>query len=214
MNILHNKEQGHYKPITLEGSRPPLPNDNWPYHNHPTTPFDKEYGIRNPKFNRHIYISRDVVMFSVDTQIQMVAESRRKEDGSEDDRLTNATTKYQKMFYSWFDKHVGKAKSKLQSFVLEKSKTANMNTIKDKEEIDIELLMPLWWDDTVFDQLTDAVNDYLVNALLQEFFVVTLTSKDPVTLDKVTLAEAALSDIRKYANASKPGAIRKHLAPF
>ncbi|MBP0985531.1 MAG: hypothetical protein J6P39_00800, partial [Oscillospiraceae bacterium] len=90
----------------------------------------------------------------------------------------------------------------------------NMNNIKDKEEIDVELLMPHWWDDTVFDQLTESVNDYVTNALLQEFFTVTLTSKDPVTIDKATLAADALNDIRKYANASKPGTIRKQLSPF
>jgi hypothetical protein len=214
MNLLHDKEQGNYKPVLIAGQGAPLPDDNWPYHNHPDTPHDKEYGIRNPKFERHIFISRDTVMFSVDTQIQMIAESRRKEDGSENYSLTNATTKYQQMFYDWFNKHIGKAKSKMQSFVLEKFKTTNINTIKDKEEVDIELLMPLWWDDTVFDQLTNAVNDYVVNAILQEFFTITLTSKDPVTIDKATLAADALSDIRKYSNASKPGTIRKHLSPF
>lgn len=205
-----NHEKG-FRPVVPDH---PQPNDNWPYHNHPTTPHDREYGIRNPKFERHIFISRESVMFAVDAQIQMVAETRRKDDGAEDDSLTNATTKYQQMFISWFNKHIGKAKSKMQSFVLEKFKTTNMNNIKDKEEIDIELLMPHWWDDTVFDQLTESVNDYVTNALLQEFFTVTLTSKDPVTIDKATLAADALNDIRKYANASKPGTIRKQLSPF
>ena len=214
MDILHNKEQGGYRPVPLKGMRPPLPDDNWPYHNHPSTPHDPQYGIKDPKSERHIFISRDAVMFAVDTQIQMIAESRRKDDGRDDDRLTNATTKYQQMFYSWFDTHVGKAKNKMQAFVLEKSKATNMNTIKDKEEIDIELLMPEWWDDTIFDQLTSAVNDYIVNAILQEYFTVTLTSKDPVTIDKATLALDALNDIRKLANANKPGTIRKHLSPF
>ena len=75
MDILHNNEQGHYKPVQLEGSRPPQPDDRWPYHNHPSTPNDREYGIRNPKFERHIFISRDAIMFSVDSQIQMVADT-------------------------------------------------------------------------------------------------------------------------------------------
>lgn len=212
--MLHNKEQGAYKPIPMHGFRPPLPDDKWPYHNHPTTPHDREYGIRDPKSERHIFISRDNIMFAIDVQIQMVAESRRKDDGTEDDRLTNATAKYQKMFFSWFNTHVGKAKGRLQAFILEKSKTSDMNSIKDKEEIDIELLMPKWWDDSIFDQLTTAVNDYIVNAILQEYFTLVLTSKDPVTVDKATLANDALNDIRKLANANKPGTIKKHLCPF
>ena len=74
--------------------------------------------------------------------------------------------------------------------------------------------MPEWWDDTIFDQLNDAVNNYIVNAILQEYFTVSLTSKDVVTVDKAALAADALSDIRKLANASKPGSIKTHLAPF
>lgn len=205
-----NNEKG-FHPVTFDK---PKPDDNWPYHDHPNNGFDRQYGIRNPKFIHHIFISRDTIMFAVDSQIQMVADMRRTDKGAEDDRLTNATTKYQQMFYSWFNTHVGKAKTKMQAFVLEKSKDTNMNSIKDKEEIDIELLMPEWWDDTIFDQLTSAVNDYVVNAILQEYFTVTLTSKDPVTIDKTALAADALAEIKKLVNANKPGTIRKHLSPF
>ena len=42
MDLLHSKEQGDYKPIDLYQGRP-KPNDNWPYHNHPTTPHDREF---------------------------------------------------------------------------------------------------------------------------------------------------------------------------
>jgi len=213
MDIHHNKDQGGYKPVDLR-SRRPQHDDNWPYRNHPNTGNDPQYGIKNPKFERHVFISRDSVMFAVDAQIQMVAESRRKEDGSEDDRLTNATTKHQQMFYSWFNTHIGKAKSTMSAFVLEKFKTTKMNNISQKEEIDITLLMPEWYDDTVFDQLCDAVNDYIVNAILYEYFLLTLSIKDPVTAAKQELMNEELSNIRKYVNASKPGAIRKPYNPF
>lgn len=214
MDFLHSKKQGNYKPFPPRGNRPPQPDDNWPYHNHPHNGHDRQYGIKDPKFDRHIFISRNNVMFAVEAQIQMVAEMRRKDDGTEDNRLTGATTKYQQMFYSWFNDHIGKAKRKMEAFVLEKHKTSGMNNIKDQEEIDIELLMPEWWDETVFDQLVNAINSYLVNAILQEYFTMALTSKDPVTVDKAALADASLSDIRTLANASKPGAIRKPFKPF
>jgi len=214
MDIHHSDKQGGYKPVPLKGHNPPLPPDNWPYNGHPTTPHDPEFGLKNPKFERHVYISRDQIFFDLDSQIQMVAMSRRKDDGTEDDRMTNSTTTFKEMFYRWIDKHIGLAKSKMQSFVLEKMKTANMNSIKDVEEVDICLLMPEWWDDTVFDQLTTAVHDYIVNAVLQEYFTLTLTSKDPVTVDKAGLASDSLSDIRKYANSAKPGRIRKPFKPF
>lgn len=214
MSKLHDKSQGNYHPIPLHGRRPPQPPDNWPYHNRPTTPNNPEFGIRNPKFERHIFISRDQILFDVDTQIQMIAMSRRKEDGTEDDRLTSATTTFKQMFYRWIDTHIGLAKAKMSAFVLEKFKSTDMNSIKDKEEVDITLLMPDWYDDTTFPQLTNAVHNYIVNAVLFEFFTVTLTSKDPVTVDKSTIMADELTKIKTLSNASKPGSIRKTQNPF
>ena len=111
--ILH--EHGRYRPIRYDH---PQPDDNWPYDGHPLNGNDPQYGIRNPKFERHIYIRRDQLLFDIDVQIQMVAEMRKGEDGVEDDRMTNATQKYQQMFYRWIEKHTGMAKKKLQAFVL------------------------------------------------------------------------------------------------
>ena len=214
MDSLHDKSQGAYKTIPLHGNRPPQPNDNWPYHNYPTTPNDREFGIRNPKFERHIFISREQIFYDLDAQIGMMNESRRKDDGTEDDTKANATTKYQQQFFRWIDNYIGKAKSVMSAFVLEKFKTTKMNSISQKEEVDITLLFPQWYDDTVFDQLCSAVHDYVVNATLYEYFSLTLSVKDPVTVSKKEMMDDSLGDIRKYVNASKPGSIRKPLNPF
>lgn len=221
MDILHNKSQGHYKPVPLKGSRPPQPNDNWPYHNHPSAPHDPEYGIKNPKFSRHIFISRDQILYDIEAQISMMSRARRKDNGTEDDTFTNATTNYQAQFYRWIDKHIGIAKNKMEAFVLEKQKNTKMNSISQAEEVDIELLMPEWWDDTIFDQLVQAVHDYVVNGTLYEFFSISLlvptrsgVSQDPATIVKQQQMIDGLAEIKKLANASKPGSIRKHLAPF
>ena len=85
MDKLHNKTQGGYRPVPIKGFRPPQPNDNWPYHGQPTTPNDREYGIKNPKFERHIFVSSENVFFDIDSQLGMLAKSRRKSDGTEDD---------------------------------------------------------------------------------------------------------------------------------
>ena len=214
MDKLHDKSQGAYRPVPLHGMRPPQPPDNWPYRNRPTTPHDKEFGIRDPKFERHIFIGRDDIMFDLDSQIGMMNESRRKEDGTEDDTKTNATQKYQQQFFRWIDKYIGIAKGVMSSFVLEKFKTTKMNSISQKEEVDITLLVPEWYDDTMFDQLCNAVHDYVVNATLYEYFSLTLSAKDPVTATKQEQMNDALGDVRKYINASKPGSIRKPLNPF
>lgn len=211
---LHSEKQGAYKPIPLQGERPPQPNDNWPYHGHPTTPHDKEFGIKDPKFERHIYIRRDQLMFDIDTQLAMLAKARRKADGTEDDSMTQATTTFQSMFYRWIDTQIGKAKTVMSAFVLEQYSETAMNSIKDNEEVDITLLMPSWYDDTTFQQLCDAVHNYVVNGTLREYFILTLTSKDPVTVDKNQLMVEGESEIRKLVQAAKAGRIHKKYKPF
>lgn len=221
MDILHNQEQGAYRPVPLKGHRPPQPDDNWPYKGRPNTPHDKQYGIKDPKFERHLYIERDQIFYDLDAQISMMSRARRKDDGTEDDPFVNATTTYQQQFFRWIDKHIGVAKSVMSAFVLEPSLRNKMNSISQQEEVDITLLTPMWYDDTVFAQLCQAVHDYVVNATLYEFFSISLliptrhgVTQDPATIVKQQQMEESLNDVRKYLNASKPGMIHKHLAPF
>lgn len=204
------REKG-YRPFSIN---PPLPEENWPYRHHPDSPNDRQFTYKAPKFERHIFIRKDQVFFDLDSQLGIISLSRKKQDGTVDDTLTNATTAYRQMFYRWIDKHIGIAKGVMSAFVLDRFKTTSMNSISDKDEIDIELLMPGFWDDTVFDQLTNAVHDYVVNATLFEYFAISLTSKDPVTVDKRQLMIEALSDVKKYVNAAKPGFIQKRKSPL
>ena len=141
MESYRDHEQGRYRPIHIE-ARPPQPDDNWPYHNHPTTPHDREYGIKNPKFERHIFIRRDQVFYDIDAQLGMLATARRKDDGTEDNNISQATTSYQSMFYRWIDTYIGRAKTIMSAVVLEKFQQNVLNSIKDTEEVDIELLVP------------------------------------------------------------------------
>lgn len=200
-----------YKPINFN---PPLPEENWPYHHHPNSPNDKQFTYKAPKFERHVFIRKDQVFFDLDSQLAIISLSRKKEDGTVDDTLSNATTSYRQMFYRWIDKHIGIAKGVMSAFVLDKFKTTSMNSISENDEIDIELLMPIYWDDTVFQQLTNAVHDYVVNATLFEYFTISLTSKDPVTQDKRQLMLEALSDVKKYVNSAKPGFVEKRKSPL
>lgn len=204
------KEKG-YHPIHF--SRP-QPDDNWPYRNHPQSGNDKQYGIKSPKFERHIFIRRDQIFFDIDAQLSILADARKNPDGTENDTLTNATSKYQQMFYRWIDTHIGEAKTTMSAFVLEKFRETSMNSIKDNEEVDIELLFPEWYDDTTFPQLTNAVHDYVVSATLFDFLSVFLTSKDPLTVDKLQQKTESLAEVKKLVNASKPGRISKIQNPF
>lgn len=208
---LHSATQGGYHRVHFNR---PLPNDNWPYHNHPANGNDPQYGYRGPKFERHIYVRKDQILFDLDAQISMVADARRGQDGTEQGTLSNGTSRYQQMFYRWIDKYVGLAMGVLSAYTLEKFKTQKFNSISTEDEIDIELLMPDYWDDTVFDQLVNAVHDYIANSVLYEYFALTLTSKDPVTNDKRSQADQSLYDVKRFANQCKPGRFTKKEYPF
>ena len=207
--LLH--ERGQYHPVDLGR---PKPDDNWPYHNHPTTHHDPEFGIKNPKFERHIFIRRDQIFFDIDSQLGMLAEARKNPDGTEDDTITNATTKYIQMFYRWIDSHIGEAKTTMSAFVLEKFSETAINSIKDHEEVDITLLMPEWYDDTTFPQLCDKVHEYVVSATIADYCHVRFTSKDPFTQDMNSKKDETMSEVKRLVNAAKPGRIRKPQKPF
>lgn len=211
MNKAIRHERGQWRPIDLKR---PEPDDNWPYRNHPRQGDDRQYGVKSPKFERHIFIRRDQIVFSIDAQIGMMADARRNPDGTENDRLTGVTTKYQQMFYEWIGKHIGEAKTVMSAMVLEKFRETAMNNIKDREEVDITLLVPEWYDDTTFEQLCEAVHSYVVNATLYDYFSLALSSKDPVTADKLTQKQDGEQEIRRLINASKPGRISKPFKPF
>lgn len=202
-----------YRPIDFHCGGP-KPDDNWPYHNHPTTPHDSEFGIKNPKFERHIFIMRDQILYDVDAQIQMVTSARRSQDGAEDATLQQATERFKPMFNRWIDTHIGIAKVKISAFVLEKFKDTETNALKNTDEVDITLLMPEWYDDTTFHQLTSSVHNYIVSAVLCEYFALSLTQKDPVMIAKMEEREKCLAEIKTLVNASKPGRIRKIQKPF
>lgn len=205
-----NHEKG-FKPFSINN---PEPDDNWPYRNHPHNGDDRQYGVKSPKFERHIYIRKDELFFDIETQLNIIAKMRRKDDGTEESVLTGATSTYHQMFVRWIDKHIGEAKTVMSAFVLERFKTSQTNSIKDTDEVDITLLLPDWYDDTTFPQLCTAVHDYVVNATLFDFLSMTLTSKDPVSIDKNEESDKAKYQIKKLVNAAKPGRISKPFKPF
>lgn len=206
-----HREKG-YKPVRL--MEHPMGDENWPYNGHPSGPNDRQFGYNAPKFERHIYIRRDQVFHDLDAQLLMIAKMRRKADGTEDDTFTNATSDYHGQFLRWIDKHMGIAKGVMSAFTLDRFHAQKFNSISDAEEVDIELLMPEYWDDTVFDQLVNSVHDYITNSVLYEYLLLTLTTKDPVTVDKQGQSQKAFLDIKHYVNAAKPGRIHKTLQPF
>lgn len=167
-----------------------------------------------PTMLRHIYVRKDQIMADIDIQIDMATKARRTEQDTEDGPFNNATERYAGQFARWIDQSVGIVKGALSAYLAETERTARMNSISTVEELDFELHMPSYWEDTVFDSLSQAVHRYIVNNVLYEFFVLSLTSKDPLTMDKMAMTNEALLDLKRFANAAKPGMVHKVLKPF
>lgn len=150
-DILHSASQGGYDD---EGLRRPLPQEDWPYNGRPNGGSDRRYGDHGPRFEKNIYIRKDQILFDIDTQMSIVAKARRRQDDTEEETLSSGSSPYQSLFERWIDRYSGLAKGVMSAFVLERAHKGEMNDIKGETEQTITLLMPAYWDDTVFQQLS------------------------------------------------------------
>ena len=162
---------------------------------------------------KHIFLRRDQFFFDIKAQLMMVTKARRREDGTEDELLSNATNTFKSEFDRWITKHIGIAKGIMAAFVKESKSNTAINGIKDNEESEVLMEFPIWYDDTTFQQLSDAVHDYVVNAVLFEFLSVVMPN-DPLVAVKKEAMEEAKQNIKKFVNAAKPGMLHKKFSPF
>lgn len=164
---------------------------------------------------KHVFISREQLFFDIDSITGMISRARRSENGVQDNFLaTSDADGYRPMFDRWINKYTEKAKARMAAYLWTPVRIATTDDIKFWKEQDITLRMPDWWDDTNYEMLVNAVHDYIVNGTLYEYFNITLTSKDPITIDRQNMMDDAYSDIKKYLNSPKPGAVVKPIQPF
>ena len=186
---------------------------DWPFDHHPEGFRDPVYGPR-PRFERHIYLYRDQLSFDITSQVSVVSRVRRDGDGSADDSLIQAVDSNKALIDRWIDKYVNLAKGRMSAFILEPFRRTKSDVLKQEDEIDIELQMPWSWDDTVFQPLTQAVHDYVVNGVMYELFSLMLPPKEHVVNVKQVDMEQSYDDIKRYICAVKPGVLRKPMQPF
>lgn len=74
--------------------------------------------------------------------------------------------------------------------------------------------MPDYWDDTRYDELVKHIHSYIVAGALYEYFLITLTSKDPLTVSKQEEMNDEELEILDAASASKAGMLVHTLKPF
>lgn len=161
---------------------------------------------------KHIYLQADQLLYDIDAVTGLTDRAQRQVQGAE--VATSEDDKYRPMFYRWMDKYIASVERAMSAYVMKKEGVTRMDSLREWQEKEIELLMPDYWDATVYDALVQAIHQYIVDGALYEYFSITLSSKDPRTLDRKESLVEGESEIMGLANRVKPGSVRKHLSPF
>lgn len=176
------------------------------YYNHPRE--------RRVQPVRTMFIYEKELMYDIEAQASMAAGARKTDTGNEDNAATDNTERYEAQFRRWIWKHVETVKEALIRDIVRRENTAAGDEQRDVTEEEIVLAMPDWWDGAAWQPLVMAVHDYIVNAVLSEYYKVIYTSKDPLTVDKTDEATLMLGKIRAYSAQHKAGTIRRYLNPM
>lgn len=165
--------------------------------------------------DKHIFIYASQLWYDIDTTTNMLGKARRGNQTNQEEVVpTSENDQERPLFYRWFDKYFQKAESTLSAYLMKPEGKVRDNALKEWDEKEICLRMPDYWDDTRYDSLVKAIHDYIATGALLEYFKLTLTSKDPLTVDKATDLEDAELEIINCANTTKAGSMVRPLKPF
>lgn len=162
---------------------------------------------------KHIYIQADQLFYDVDAVTSLIDKATRKTQG-ETEVATSEADSHRPMFYRWFDQYIASVERILSAYVAKPEGVARMNGLKEWSEKEIMLVMPDYWDATVYDALVQAIHRYVVDGALYEYFSITLSSQDPRTVDRKQNISDGETEIRGLSCRVVPGTVRKHLNPF
>lgn len=181
-------------------------------------PMENPYAPKPPKpvrrnTTKHIFIQADQLFYDVDAVTGLIDRASRKIQGSTEVATSESDT-YRPMFYRWFDKYIAKAEECMSAFVLKSEGVNRLNALKEWKEREITLLMPDYWDATVYDSLVQAIHQYVVSGALYEYLSITLSSKDPRTIDKREQIDEYYDLMRSLTCRVIPGSVHRPLKPF
>lgn len=166
-------------------------------------------------FDKHIFIYSNQLWYDIDATTHMMGRVRQESDPNIANTVpTSENTQERPLFYRWFDKYLKKVEGLLSAYIMKPQGVVRDNALKEWDEKEMWLRMPDYWDDARLDELVQAIHHYISTGALYEYFLLTLTSKDPLTVDKATQLEDDELEIIDAANASKPGRMIHTLKPF
>lgn len=166
-------------------------------------------------YSKHIFIYANQLWYDIDAATNMVGRARRGNQTNQEDIIpTSENDKERPLFYRWFDKYLKKAEGILSAYVMKSQGVVRDNALKEWDEKEIWLNMPDYWDDTRYDELVKHIHSYIVAGALYEYFLLILTSKDPLTISKQEEMNDEELEILDAASASKAGMLVHPLKPF
>lgn len=166
------------------------------------------------KLDKHLFLDKANILYDIDAMTSLVSRSRRDANNPDDNIATSESDRYRPLFDRWIEKYTQQMKARLRAFIKTPWRISSMNDLKTWKECEIILTFPPSWNDTVYENLVSAVHDYIVNGCLYEYFSLTLTSKDPVTVDCQQKMLDSYQAMKSYACAVIPGTVHKPLQPF
>ena len=166
-------------------------------------------------FDKRIFIYANQLFYDFDTATRIIGKARRNANDAQGEGIqTSENDQERPMVYRWFNKYLQKVESNLSAYIMKPEGRVRDNSLKEWEEKEIWLRMPDYWDDSRYDSLVEAIHNYIVTGALLEYFKYTLTSKDPITIDKATELTDIEPELIDCANATKSGAMVHTLKPF
>lgn len=165
--------------------------------------------------DKRIFIYADQLWYDIDATTNMVGRSRRGNQTNQEEIVpTSENDQERPLFYRWFDKYIKKVEAILTAYIMKPRGKVRDNALSEWEEKEIWVRMPDYWDDTRYETLAKSIHDYIVTGALMEYFMLTLTSKDPLTADKASQLEDLELEITDAANVTKPGGMVHMMKPF
>lgn len=162
---------------------------------------------------KHIFLQADQLLYDVDAITGMIDRTARIAH-NDTEVATSESDTYRPILFRWFDKYIASVENYLSAFVLKPEGVTRLNDLKEWDEREISLLMPDYWDATVYDSLVQAIHQYVVDGALYEYMSLVLSSRDLRTIDRKQSLEEGLTSIRALSCRVIPGTVHKHLSPF
>lgn len=162
---------------------------------------------------KHIFLQADQLLYDVDSITGIIDRTARIAH-NDTEVATSESDTYRPILFRWFDKYIANVEHCLSAFVLKPEGVTRLNDLKEWDEREISLLMPDYWDATVYDSLVQAIHQYVVDGALYKYMSLVLSSRDPRTIDRKQSLEEGITNIRALSCRVIPGTVHKHLKPF